>query len=340
MKGDLIFVLPEDHASPSGGNLYNQFLLQALREEGLSLSIADFDQSLEHAAKGLPGIFWVDSLYLSRVGRLLRNRLPRQDIFLIIHHLPSLGPAEDDAVIAARVAEEQGILRQATGFLVTSTFTRDILVSRKLLNRPILVVPPALCIAPFGRKTGTLGFRGLMVSNLIKRKGIREFLDELAKRLSQDDSFGIRIVGRFDIEPHYTEACLMTVESHPLLRRAIIFLGPLALQKLQALYEESTIFISSSRMETYGMSLHEARAFGLPILAYEAGYIKQHISPGKNGYLYGSMSELAEACIELIRRPRKLRQLRDRSHRLRTTETYSWRDAARLFLKQYFHWKR
>ncbi len=95
-----------------------------------------------------------------------------------------------------------------TGFLVTSPFTKDVLVRRKLVSKPILVVPPALCLSPSGKKTEAAGFRGLMVSNLIRRKGILEFLEEPGRRLLRGDRFGIKVAGRFDIEPCYAEACL------------------------------------------------------------------------------------------------------------------------------------
>lgn len=340
MELNFVFVLPEDHASPSGGNLYNHFLLRALRDEGLSFETADLHEALNHAQRGAPGVYWVDSLYLSCIDELVMKRSPGQDIFFIVHHLPSLEPTRDEQVVTSSEAQEQDILAQMTGFLVTSHFTKEVLVRRKLVSKPILVVPPALCLSPSGKKTEAAGFRGLMVSNLIRRKGILEFLEELGRRLSRGDRFKIQVAGRFDIEPCYAEACVGIVEDHPLLRRSITFLGALGLEKLRDLYEESTIFISSSRMETYGMSVHEAKSFGLPVLAFEAGFIRSHIIPGKNGYLYGSISELAEACIEFIRRPHKVEQLRSRAYRFRTLETYTWKDAARLFLKQYLERKR
>ncbi len=87
------------------------------------------------------------------------------------------------------------------------------------------------------------------------------------------------------------------------------------------------------------MSVHEARAFGIPVLAYEAGYIKTHIIPGENGYFYGSISKLAQACVEFIRRPERLEELRTRCLHFRGLESYTWQDAARLFLKQFFDWE-
>jgi len=185
LEPNLVFILPEDHTSPSGGNLYNHFLLQALRKVGLFFKTVDFHQGLEHAQKGFPGVYWVDSLYVGSIEELLMSRSPEQDIFLIIHHLPSLEPTDNDHVVAVSAAEEQDILKRMTGFLVTSAFTKDTLLCRKLLDKPILVVPPALCIHPSGRKTEAVGFKGLMVSNLIKRKGILEFLENLGKRLLQ-----------------------------------------------------------------------------------------------------------------------------------------------------------
>ena len=208
MELNFVFVLPEDHTSPSGGNLYNHFLLRALRDEGLSFETTDLHEALNHAQRGAPGVYWVDSLYLSCLDELVMKRSPGQDIFFIVHHLPSLEPTRDEQVATLSEAQEQDILGQMTGFLVTSPFTKEVLVRRKLVSKPILVVPPALCLSPSGKKTEAAGFRGLMVSNLIRRKGILEFLEEPGRRLLRGDRFGIQVAGRFDIEPCYAEACL------------------------------------------------------------------------------------------------------------------------------------
>jgi glycosyltransferase involved in cell wall biosynthesis len=91
-------------------------------------------------------------------------------------------------------------------------------------------------------------------------------------------------------------------------------------------------------METYGMAIQEANAFGLPILALDTGFVKTHISPGVNGFLYKSMQDLVMACLAFIRDSRDLNRLRNKNPKTDKEVMYTWEDAAKTFIDQYSEW--
>ena len=86
------------------------------------------------------------------------------------------------------------------------------------------------------------------------------------------------------------------------------FPGSLSREELVRKYREAALYLSSSEMETFGMALQEARAFGLPILALEGGYVSRHISVGENGYLFKNIPGLAEGLTRTLGRSKGFRK--------------------------------
>jgi glycosyltransferase involved in cell wall biosynthesis len=89
--------------------------------------------------------------------------------------------------------------------------------------------------------------------------------------------------------------------------------------------------VSSSRMETFGMALQEARAAGLPLLAVDAGNVREHVVPGC-GELVQSVTELVDFMLGFCRAPERLQPMLELAARNRPSQSYDWSQAARSFL--------
>lgn len=329
----VVFVVPPGRP-PSGGDLYNRFLLNALATEGFRFETAALEGPGLAAFESSDEI-WVDSLYIPRLTD--RDHGPagsRQRLFLIVHSLPSEDPGIPPGQAAERREAEDRLFAEISGCLATGAPTRGRLLARGFAAGPILLVPPAPCVLPKGPPGAPALFTGLIVSSLIRGKGVPDFLDALAREVRPDDGFVLRIAGRTDIEPETAEACLRMVAAHPLLRERVTHLGHLALDDLGREYERSSAFISPSPCEGYGMAFHEARIFGLPVLARRAPYSEPLIEPGRTGYLFDSAAALARGMLDLVHKPERMERLGAAARERPESAAYTWRDAARSFLSQ------
>jgi len=92
------------------------------------------------------------------------------------------------------------------------------------------------------------------------------------------------------------------------LRRALpgaVFLGPRHGTDLARIYASLDVFVHSGIRETFGQTLQEAAASGLPVVAPAAGGPLDIVSEGTSGFLVppGAAGPLAEAVSRLVRDP-------------------------------------
>ena len=299
-----IFVVPADRRTPSGGNLYNRFLVKALREAGVDLSVMTIDQAIRDAQRRRPARYWLDTLLLDRIAGFRTWVRRPAECFVIVHYFPSLQPAAQSRRRNAWRRTEDAAFRCADGFLLTSAFSARELASRNLGSKPFVVVAPAPVVTP-GGKAGARrpGFRALMAGSLVSGKGILEFLEGLDRRLASDDEFSLQIAGRMDVDPSYAARCLRVVDDSAVLRHQVRFLGALGLRAMKQAYERNVFFISASKMETFGMALQEARLFGLYVLALDAGNAASHVTSPVQGEIFASIPELSARVAHLVGNP-------------------------------------
>ena len=331
----MIIVVPRDHAKPSGGNIFNLLFVRALEKQGIEVEALTPGPALSRMKKAEAGSWWVDSLCFDELDPFIALQGEKRRVYALIHSLPSLDPGLSTAERRKEIAKERRQLGGVSGFLVTSQWTRALLRKRGLAGqKPVLVVPPAPAVVPGRRRAPGRGFSGLMVNNLIRRKGVLEFLKSLSRRLRPSDRFRLRIAGRSDIEPDYARTCLELVGQNEPLRRRVTFLGPLSLAGIKRCYESATVFITASAVETFGMAVQEARLFRLPVLALDADYSRRRLGHGRSGVLVRTVPDLAEACLKFSRDQAAFEDLIRRSQTGAPPANYDWEDAARLFLRQ------
>lgn len=326
------FVLPEDHHLPSGGNIYNKKLIEALRRAGHTVKTLSFSAYRQAIKQKQPGCYWVDSLFVRDIGTLPAGKTANIKSFFILHHLESLHPPQgksSDEIFAY----EQPALSFFDGFLATSTFSKKYLRSRGFLQ-PVVVVEPAQDPPTPQKPFQHDQVQALMVANIIERKGILAWLQHLRRAANVSDQFSLTIIGRTDMEPAYAKACKQEVISHPELRDKVFFTGALPHAEVLQYYTRCNLFISASRMETFGMALQEARSLHLPILTLIGGSAKIHVDPGNNGYTFNSTAEMANFFINLARDQAKFTTLQKQTWQKRQP-IGTWQHAAALFFQQF-----
>jgi glycosyltransferase involved in cell wall biosynthesis len=269
------------------------------------------------------GSFVLDSLDLHHVeptAYALRGRT----FTLIVHYLSSMDGS------SAPLEAERAALAQFDRWFTTGTFATNYV--RALVSRPddVVCVPPPPPPYPAFSRTLDNPLRVLVVANVIRGKRILELFQRLAERASAGDDFHLDVVGRLDAEPEYAAEC-QRFAHEGLLARRVRLVGAVPPAELGDHYRNAHLFVSSSRMETFGMALQEARAAGLPLLAVDAGNVREHVVPGC-GALVRSVTELVDVMLGFCRAPERLRPMLELAARSRPSLTYDWNQAAHAFL--------
>lgn len=315
-----IFILPKDRLSVTGGNIYNTLLLKALKRRRFPYRITNLEKPFPSA-----GRYWVDSLYFKEVPEIARNIPQNSQLFIIVHYFPSMmHDARKYGKIEARA------FACAHGFLVTSEFTRRELIKRKI-GKPTIKVEPAPTIRATLCTNRSRDFKGLIVANLVKEKGVLEFLQELAKVIPADKRFNITVVGRTDMDKKYAEQCQQFVSKTSSLKNSVHFTGCLKNLKLSRAYQAHSFFISSSLMETFGIALRDARAAGQYLLVLDRGNAAEHVTMGA-GEKFGIIQHLAKRVAHLVGNDAARAVAQDKTNA--KPVTYNWDDAASEFLRQ------
>jgi glycosyltransferase involved in cell wall biosynthesis len=334
------FVVPPLDGPISGGTLYNRELIAALQRARFAAAPLDIAEAARTLEAGQEGVFWIDSLYLDAVPRLTRAARQRQTIGLAMHYLPSLVARPQGVSREWLRDDEREALDSADVFLATSPFMQGAIERLLAQPRPIVVVEPgrnAAAARHLDHHPSIAGMRAILVANLVHGKGIEPFFSALAERLAhtprKDDRTRIVVVGSDTTDPEYARKCREQVATSSDLAHAVTFAGALAPELVAARLAESNLFVSASRMESFGMALADARAAGLPILARDAGYASFHVHPQEGGELVSSDEALTTAFVRLSadRREHAVRfeQAREAAvHR----PVRSWSDAAADFI--------
>lgn len=84
-------------------------------------------------------------------------------------------------------------------------------------------------------------------------------------------------------------------------------LGHIPFAELRTHYQQAQVFVMPSYYETFGISVIEAMAQGLPVVAAQAGALPELVEDGQNGLTVppGDAEALAQALVELLRQPQK-----------------------------------
>lgn len=293
------FVLPPPDAFPSGGDLYNQRILQRARSRGFPLRAVSWgDRDLLAGTWDL--LVW-DSLLLDHVRRLADER-----VALLLHYLPSLEPALDAGRRAALRAMEHRALAQADRVIATGQPVADAAIA-SMPSVPVSMCPPGVADAflrqrpnaPWGPAQARPAPRLLTVAHLLPAKGHADLLDTLGQL--RELAWHWHVVGDGGRSPGL-EQQLRERAARAGVAARITWHGALGQEAVAALMADSDVFVFPSTWEAYGTVLAEAAAMGLPILANHVGAAGQLVHDGATGYLVnvGDRDGFARRLRELL----------------------------------------
>ena len=260
----------DDPARPSGGNVYDRRVADAL---GL----------VEHASVAtVPSgdLVLVDGLLASPA---LLAEAARVRVVVLVH-MPRWEWWEGP------------VLAGAAGVVTTSRWTRDQLVARYGLER-VFVAEPGVDRAPVAEGSPS-GSSLLSVGAVTPLKGY-DVLAAALRRL-EDLAWTCRGVGSTAIEPFFAATLPDTVR----------LTGPMTRAQLDATYAEADLLVLASRAETYGMVVTEALARGVPVVASDVGGVREALGDGGVLLPPGDADALAAALRRWLTSPEHRATLR------------------------------
>jgi glycosyltransferase involved in cell wall biosynthesis len=270
------FVHPPLDSFPSGGNVYNEKLLEYAGRYGPPLA------SLPWRDKALPGGNWDllawDSLFLDRLARIADERTA-----VLLHYLPSLEPALDPAARQSLQAAEHRALAQADFAIATSNTVAGAVTAR-WPGKPVFVCEPGVGEVFLQNRTRRAGgtVKLLTAAHLLPAKGHAQLLEILGR--IRHLRWHWHIAGDCGLDP-VTARRLVDCAALAGLTERITFHGALPQEAVAALMADSDLLVCPSTFEAYGMAVAEAAAGGLPVLSNRVGAAEKLIEHGVTGFL-------------------------------------------------------
>lgn len=144
----------------------------------------------------------------------------------------------------------------------------------------VVIYPPVEIPIKFDLDTKTLSQRKtyITLSRLVKTKNI-----DLLIRVANKLKLHLKIIGTGRDEAYLKSIAGSSVE----------FLGRVADDEFLKLYSSCKAFLNASVDEEFGISPIEAMSYGVPVIAYASGGLKETVQEGYNGYLFNMLDDVS-----------------------------------------------
>lgn len=310
------FVVPDsidDPMRPSGGNVYDRRVIQALRDHGWRVDehlVAGSwpgpdgfaSRALAAALAAVPdgSVVVVDGLLASTAASVVVPAAARLRL-VVLMHLP-LGHGPPGHEVSHAREQERSVLAAASATITTSEWSRALLLRTydELGPQRVHVARPGVDPAPPATATRD-GGRLLCVAAVTRHKGLDLLVEALVTLTAlpwQCTCIGVR-----DREPAFVAELEKRAADYGIADR-IAFTGPAVGADLDYQYASADLLVLPSRGETYGMVVAEALAHGVPVVATAVGGVPDTLGRADDGRRPGLLvpPDDASALAAAIRR--------------------------------------
>lgn len=163
----------------------------------------------------------------------------------------------------------------------------------------------------------------LYCGGLAPNKGIGILFEALPTVIKKHDA-SLDILGDGEWETYRQKAIDLGIADK------IHYHGYVANDKIGEYYKQARLFVAPTKHESFGLTIAEAMASGLPIIATSATAIPELIQHGKTGLLvpWNDVNALAEAIITLLDNPEMAKSM-GQAGRKRVEQMFTWDKTAR-----------
>jgi glycosyltransferase involved in cell wall biosynthesis len=286
----------DDPGQPTGGNIYDRRVCAGLAQAGWDVLIttvaaawpvpgpgarADLARILSAIPDGAAVL--IDGLIASPAAKQLLPHTGRTRMTVLLH-MP-LATALDAVHDASAQRSERAVLRAVAGVVTTSEWTRQQVLTRYAIPaRQVHVARPGAdrVAAPARPVRGHL----ICVGVLGRHKGQDLLVEALADLADRD--WHCVLAGPLDRHPDFVEQLRARITRLRYDHR-VRLTGVLTGEALSHAYSTADLLVAPSRSETYGMTVTEALAHGLPVLAAAVGGLPEALGTTTDGTRPGQL---------------------------------------------------
>ena len=342
MVKEVVFAVPGDLETPTGGYVYDRRIIAELAALGWQTRVLDLGDTFPHPSEAtraaaaerlarLPRhlLIVIDGLAFGVLPQTAQMLRATHLLVALVHHPLALETGLSAAEASSLRASERGALACARHVIATSAATARMLAADFAvpLERVSMVAPGTDRAVRQPRERAAM-IRLLAVGSLIPRKGYDVLIAALAKVTHLP--WRLVIVGDCERSPATTAQLKADIARFGLCDR-VALCGAVSADQLAPIYQASDLFVLPSRFEGYGMAFAEAIAHGLPVLGTQAGAIPETVPAGA-GILVppDEVDPLAQALAALLEEPQRLEKL---AAGARAVSFPSWREQGARFAR-------
>jgi glycosyltransferase involved in cell wall biosynthesis len=280
----------DNPGQPTGGNIYDRRVCAGLAEAGWEVLVATVAAAwpvrgsgaradLARVVAAIPDgeTVLIDGLIASTAAAQLLPHAGRIRMTVLLH-MPVTTGVDTDRDAGAECSE-RSVLRAAAGVVVTSEWTRrQVLTRYPIPARRVRVARPGAdrVAAPARPVRGHL----ICVGVLSRHKGQDLLVEALADLADRD--WHCVLAGSLDRDPDFVEH-LRTRITRLGYDHRVRLSGVLTGAALSHAYTTADLLVAPSRAETYGMTVTEALAHGLPVIATAVGGLPEAFGSTADG---------------------------------------------------------
>ena len=339
---EVVFAVPGDLATPTGGYAYDRRMIAELPALGWQPRVLDLGDgfprpttavraaagaSFAALAAAIPIV--IDGLAFGVLPEVGETLLSTHRLVALVHHPLALETGLSAEEADAFGASERAALAHAHRVIATSAATARLLVSDFGVPAGRLsVVRPGTDRVTLRLRERANGLAMLAVGAVVPRKGYDVLVAALAKL--RDLPWRLTIAGDCGRSPETARRLFIEIARLDLLGR-IEFTDAVAPERLAALYAEADLFVLASRYEGYGMAYAEAIANGVPVVGTTAGAIPDTVPPSAGMLVPPGDADALAATLRLLIENPAARDLLAAGARAAAATFPSWAQSAGLF---------
>lgn len=190
-------------------------------------------------------------------------------------------------------------------------------------NKKVITIPFGVDTMKFSRQekacsdTLTLG----IVKSLEHIYGVRYLIEAFAEISGKYGNVNLLIVGDGPLRHDLEQLCRKYQ-----IENRVTFLGSVPNSQVSTVLNRMDIFVMPSLSESFGVSILEAEACQIPVVASNVGGIPEVVKDGSTGFLIkpGDSKAIADKLIKLIEN-KELREEMGRQGRIFVEKNYDWK---------------